>query len=120
MKLRGISVLPDISAVFVANEEFTVIHPRFCHTKHFCDFGSFPAAHGIFQHFLFFVRQAHRFPKRVRFIPFENFVSNISILSTTRIVFAFFGHQAKEHRTVNICKFKIKLAEVNGERKIVA
>lgn len=58
-KLKGISVLPDIGVIFIADAEFSVIHTRFRHAEQFCDFGSFPAAHGIFQHFLFFVRQMH-------------------------------------------------------------
>ncbi len=40
--------------------------------------------------------------------------------STSRIVFALFGYQAKEHRTVNISILKIKLRKSTGQSQIVA
>lgn len=39
---------------------------------------------------------------------------------TSEFVFAFFVQEATEHRAVNVDRFKIKMAEVNGKRKIVA
>ena len=58
----------------------------------------------------------------LRYFPFENFVTNISILtplffSLPRVfVFAFFGQQAEVHRTVNGKHLLNRSAEVNGAK----
>ena len=67
MKLSGISVLPDIGAVFVPDTKFTVIHAGFRHAENFCDLGAFPATHVIFQHFPLFLCQVHGIHQRVHF-----------------------------------------------------
>ena len=64
---------------------------------------------------LFEIGSANNSPS-LRYFPFENFVTNISILYTSEFVFAFFGQQAEVHRTVNVGTLNMKSAEVNGTK----
>ena len=52
----------------------------------------------------------------LRYLPFENFVTNISILTPLEVVFAFFGQQAEVHRTVGEKYLLCRSAEVNGTK----
>ena len=52
----------------------------------------------------------------LRYFPFENFVTNISILSYTSELICLFRQEAKAHRTVNISALNSKSAEVNGTK----
>lgn len=67
MKLEGISVLPDIGAVFVTDTEFMVVHARFRYAEDFGNLGAFPSAHVIFQHLLLFLRQVNGVYKLIKF-----------------------------------------------------
>ena len=53
----------------------------------------------------------------LRYFPFENFVTNISILSYTSELICLFRQEAKVHRTVNISALNSKSAEVNGAKQ---
>ena len=51
------------------------------------------------------------------YFPFENLVTNISIFRyTSEFDFAFFGQEAKVHRTVELLNSERLYAEVNGTK----
>ena len=57
----------------------------------------------------------------LRYFPFENFVTNISIFRyTSEVDRSFFGQKAKVHRTVEGKYLSVNMRKSIGKRKIVA